>query len=345
MTRVRRRRFLATALAGLAGGAAGPRAAGAASSVLERSYWVHASLGLFTQKHYFGPDYPATPPPTRAEVASAARLLAGPYAANRLYLVYHREMPLDAAREVFTWWRESTPPEVEIVPALVLRMYDQAQSRVFPAGEARSLAQFFRERINPERVAVYDIYPNREQGEDLQVLAGLFPRGMIRLGQQPEEPLREPYAAVVQDTWSGFCHGTRNREDWEQPGFGAVTLRRWVTARNGGRLPVVWNLIVVAWDYAVPGRGGYPGYDDAEKNMPLPAGRNRLAQRLIREAAQPAVFGGFSSDLYILNENSRSAAHDGKEGAFYQTLKRGEEYRGYYAQPLQEIAAIYRELR
>ena len=118
-----------------------------------------------------------------------------------------------------------------------------------------------------------------------------------------------------------------------------------MTARNGGRLPVVWNLIVVAWDYAVPGRGGYPGYDDAEKNMPLPAGRNRLAQRLIREAAQPAVFGGFSSDLYILNENSRSAAHDGKEGAFYQTLKRGEEYRGYYAQPLQEIAAIYRELR
>ena len=32
----------------------------------ERSYWVHASLGLFTQRGYFGNGYPATEPPTRA---------------------------------------------------------------------------------------------------------------------------------------------------------------------------------------------------------------------------------------------------------------------------------------
>jgi len=79
--------------------------------------------------------------------------------------------------------------------------------------------------------------------------------------------------------------------------------------------------------------------------MPLPAGRNRAAARLIRETAQATVFAGFSSDLYILHENSRTAAHDGKENSFYECLKRGEEYRGYYRGPLEEIAGIYRGMR
>jgi hypothetical protein len=114
-----------------------------------------------------------------------------------------------------------------------------------------------------------------------------------------------------------------------------------VLARNDPPQPVAWDLVTVAWDYSATERGGFPGYDDAEKNMALPAGRNRLAVQLIRDAAAPTALRGFSSDLYILHENSRTAAHDGRDGSFYECLKRGEDYRGFYGAPLREIAAIY----
>ena len=309
----------------------------------ERSYWVHASLGLFTQRGYFGNGYPATEPPTRAAVANAARLLSGPYGANRLYLIYHKELSDGDARRAFAWWRDVCPKSVDLVPTLLLRMYDKQKTPVFTAQEARSLADFFRETVNANCVAVYDIYASREQGDALPALANRFPGGLIRLGLQPGETLSAPFTAAVQDTWSGFCHGTRNSEDWSQPGFGAGTLRHWVAERNAGNVPIVWNLITVAWDYSATPRGGYPGYDDAAKNRHLPPGRNRASAALIAGAADLNRFGGFSSDLYILNENSRNAAHDGERGAFYKTLREGKEYNGYYAVPFREITDIYRE--
>lgn len=313
-------------------------------STLERSYWLHASLGLLTQKGYFGHDYPGTTAPTRGEIENAAALLSGAYGANRLYLMYHREMPIEDALRVFAWWRASCPSSVEIVPTLLLKLYDKEQGPVFSDGEIGGLAEFFHEKINRDRVGVYDIYEKRDQGDGVDVLAKRFPGGLVRVGQQPTEEIEAPFASVVQDTWSGFCHGTRNEEDWKQPGFGAETLERWVAARNTGPGSVAWDLVVVAWDYKATERGDYPGYDDAEKNMPLPAGRNRLAVSLIREAAAGKSFAGFSSDLYILQENSRSTVHDGPEESFYQTLKTGKRYDGFYATPFNEIAAIYREL-
>lgn len=132
---------------------------------IERSYWVHASLGLLTQKGYFGAEYPATPLPTRAEVDNAARVLSGPYAANRLYLIYHKEFPLEDARLVFGWWREACPANVEVVPALVLKMYDKAGTPVFDSDELRGLAVYFREKVNASRIAIYDILPGRDAGE------------------------------------------------------------------------------------------------------------------------------------------------------------------------------------
>jgi len=311
----------------------------------ERSYWLHASLGLFTQRNYFGPDFPETPLPTQEEVRNAARLLTGPYAANRLYLIYHRELSLEDARRLFTWWRQACPAEVEIVPALVTQMYDRSLSPVFGPDEMASLADFFHDQINSQHAAIYDIAPDRKLGEAAAVLAKRFPDGVIRLGLQPGESLGAPFVSAAEDTWSAFCHGKANAQDWQQPGFGADTLRRWVRERNGGSGPIAWDLIAVAWDYSATARGSYPGYDDAEKNMPLPEGRNRAGAALIREVAEPKQWAGFSSDLYILHENSRSAAHDGRGNAFYECLKRGEEYRGYYHVPLDEIAGIYREMR
>ena len=54
---------------------------------------------------------------------------------------------------------------------------------------------------------------------------------------------------------------------------------------------------------------------------------------------------GFSSDLLILQANSANPAHDGSRDSFYETLKRGEPYRGYYAVPFQEVVAIYSGLK
>ena len=317
----------------------------AEAAPLERSFWVHASLGAFTQRNYFGPDFPATPLPGRDEVQRAARVLTDTCAANRLYLIYHRELPLAEARQLLHWWREACPASVELVPALVLRMYDRAKTPVFAADDLAAFADFFRDDLHARHLAIYDIAVREQPADAMAVLTRRFPDGLIRLGLQPGEALGAPFVAGVADTWSALCHGRDNERDWQQPGFGAATLRQWVAARNPGALPVAWNLVTVAWDYAATERGGYPGYDDAEKNMPLPAGRNRSAVQLIRETAQTGRLAGFSSDLYILQENSRPATHDGRSGSFYECLKRGESYRGYYGAPFQEIAILYRQLR
>jgi hypothetical protein len=101
----------------------------------------------------------------------------------------------------------------------------------------------------------------------------------------------------------------------------------------------------VAWDYSATERGGYPGYDDAAKNMPLPAGRNRLAADEILRTGHVGCVAGFSSDLLIFQANSANPAHDGPHASFYETLKRGEACRGYYSVPFDEIVAIYTGLR
>jgi hypothetical protein len=312
---------------------------------LERSYWLHASLGQRTVANYWFAAEPVTEPPTRAQIAHAARLLVGPYGANRLYLIYHKEIPAERAREVFKIWRDVTPPEVELVPALVLRMYDKDNTLVFDEAEIAAWAEFFKAHVHPKRMAVYDVYTRPDQGPGPAILSERFPGGLIHVGQQPATRVEPPFSAAVQDTWSGMCHGTRNEEDWLQPGFGAETLRAWVEERNACSHPIAWNLVAVAWDYEPTERGGFPGYDDARKNMPLPADRNRLAANLILDTARPEVMAGFSADLFIIHANSRVKERDGDADAFYATLREGRPYRGYFAEPVDEIAALFRALR
>ncbi|NLS97553.1 MAG: hypothetical protein GXX96_35890 [Planctomycetaceae bacterium] len=311
---------------------------------LERSFWLHASLAATAQKGYWGPAFPASPSPTEPDIRNAAKLLTSTYAANRLYLVYHAEIPVEDAVQVFGWWRRHCPDTVTLVPTLVLRMYDQQKTPVFTPEQLRRLVQFFQKSINAYQLAVYDVYGNRDQGEALKILAEQYPKGLIRVGIQPDEKLGPPFMGAVQDTWSGLCHGKRNA-DWQDKGFGAETLWKWVENRNQQNMPVAWDLIVVAWDYSVTERGGYPGYDDAAKNMPLPARRNRLAAQEILQTGRVGGVAGFSSDLLILQANSEHPAHDGRQASLYETLKRGEPYRGYYGEPFQEIVAIYSDLK
>lgn len=343
------RRNLIAGVAGLAANGPaflglGPHAASASVLGPERSFWLHASLGTTTQNGYWGWGYRETRVPTDAEVANAVTVLTRDYHANRLYLMYHREIPVEAARRVFRIWRRLAPPGVEIVPTLLLRMYDPKREPVFERAQLVEFTAFLKSYINRRSIAVYDIHPNRDEGEALSTLSAAFPSGLIRVGLQPGEPLTAPFTAAVEDTWSAFCHG-QTHDDWRSPGFGAETLRTWIEERNRGKLPVSWDLIAVAWDYAVTKRGEYPGYDDADKNMPLPAGRNTLAVREILSRARPDVLLGFSADLFIVHINSLSPKHDGPAGSLYEVLKRGHRYRGYYSGPLDEIADQFAALK
>jgi hypothetical protein len=323
---------------------AGARIVDRRLATLERSYWLHASLTCKPNANYWRPGPDDCTVPTEKEIINASRLLVGPYAANRLYLMYHREIPLTEAQKVFAAWRQHCPAEVEIVPTLVLRMYDKPQTKVFTAQDLRDLCAFFKNTLNAHRLAVYDVMPSRDQGPELAVLAESFPGHLVRVGIQPDETLKPPFTEAVQDTWSGFCHGKTNA-DWLDVGFGAQTLRAWIEIRNKSPHSTAWDLIVVAWDYKPTARGEYPGYDDGHKNMPLPAGRNVLAARQIVHLAAPDKLAGFSSDLFILHVNSASPAHDRPGNAFYETLKRGQLYEGYYSIPFAEMTAIYRGLR
>jgi len=312
---------------------------------LERSYWLHASLA-FSQLGYWGRQFQPAMPGSSVEIKKAADLLCGKYGANRLYLLYHREVPLPEARRIFTDWKKACPESVELIPTLLLKMYDKAESPLYPdQGELKDLVKFFKENLNQSKLAIFDVYPNRDAGDSLKILASAYPGGLVRLGIQPNEPSGNSFTHAVQDTWSAFCHGLRNQEDWEQPGFGAGTLKEWVKERNSGTVKVAWDLIVVAWDYSVTKRGEYPGYDDACKNMPLPAGRNQLAAELMYRTAKKETFAGFSADLTILEVNSASSTHDGKAGSFYETLKRGEFYGGYYHVPFDEMTSLFRALQ
>jgi hypothetical protein len=173
------------------------------------------------------------------------------------------------------------------------------------------------------------------------LLTEFYPHGLIRLGLQPGEALKAPFSAGVEDTWTAMCLGHTER-DWRQAGFGEEMLRQWVLQRKAEARHVAWDLITVAWDYTAKPHGESPGYDDAAKNMALPAGRNRIAASDILQWLSPALPAGFSSDLFILQVNSANASHDGLADSFYQTLREGRPYAGYYAAPLREVAAVFK---
>ena len=308
---------------------------------LERSFWLNASLAV-PKLGYWGTTFPPPKPPTTTEIKNAASVLIAQASPNRLYLIHHHELPFAETARVFRDWRKACPSSVEIIPALVLRTYDKATAPVFAPQELDDLIAFFQTEIHPTQIAVYDVLPKRDQGPALAVLAKNYPQGLLRVGLQPDEAMEAPFIGAVEDTWSGFCHGLTN-EDWQDRGFGRDTLRKWIALRNAQSKRIAYDLIVVAWDYANTKRGEYPGYDDAHKNLPLPAERNRLATRDILAQARPETFAGFSADLLIIELNSETTVHDGTE-SFYTTLKAGKPYNGFYAKPWHEVCDIFRAL-
>eukprot|EP01052_Picozoa_sp_SAG31_P061641 SAG31_NODE_20710_length_567_cov_0.970085_1_plen_132_part_10 len=125
--------------------------------------------------------------------------------------------------------------------------------------------------INPARLGVFDVYPNRDQGIG-PTLAIDRSLSLTRVGLQPAEVLSSLYdGGGVVDTWSAVCCGKTNHL-WETLPGGAATLREWLAARLNDARPFSFDLIVVAWDYNLTANGTNPGIDDATKNQALPAG-------------------------------------------------------------------------
>ncbi len=143
--------------------------------------------------------------------------------------------------------------------------------------------------------------------------------------------------------WLHVSLATKSQKGYWGPSFPASQNPTETEIRNATKL--LTDKYAAKRLYAATKRGGYPGYDDAAKNMPLPAGRNRLAAEEILRTAKVGILSGFSNDLLILQANSAHPSHDGTTASFYETLKRGEAYTGYYSVPLQEVVDIYSGLK
>jgi len=137
--------------------------------------------------------------------------------------------------------------------------------------------------INPRRLGVFDVYPNRDQGVG-PALAQARGLELTRVGLQPAEVLPPLFrAGGVEDTWGAVCCG-RTSKLWAELPCGAATLNQWVALRLSDPRPFSFDLIVVAWDYSLTPNGTDPGIDDATKNQALPPGRTALAVSVIDAA-------------------------------------------------------------
>src|SRR5438132_2553788 len=184
---------------------------------LERSFSLHASLGSRLERDSWVTNFPSANGPTEAHIRNAARLLTFDYAANRLYLIYQKEISLPEAERVFRIWREACPLEVELVPALLLRTTNRTE--IFNATQLRALISFFKAEINSAHLAV--LHPDSADSTS-RLLAAEYAEGLIGLGLGPEEPLAAPFQTAVADASSALSRGSSN-EEWQQPGSGQET--------------------------------------------------------------------------------------------------------------------------
>ena len=314
-------------------------ASAASCGDLERSFWISLTLTPAAKGYWtMDPGAADVPAPKSDEIARACDLLTRTYHANRLYLVYHKQCPEATARDLMLCWRRAAAGTAELVPTFVPMDYSAGPASgapVFTEAELAAWSSWCEEVMAAPAIALYDVYPRRPWDWAVEALrsGSSLPVGWV--GTQPEEPCREGLSFVVVDTWGGIS-AYRSNADWESRGRGLV--ERWARAPRPG-VRAVFDLIAVAWDYDYSGDGGAaPPYDD-ERDDPLPAGRNQLAARTVRAVCPAEAFGGFSSDLLVLDAHTRLHGED-----LYGDLRTGTRYRGMFAEPLDEIGRIYEAL-
>lgn len=328
------------------------------SGTFERSYWIDIDLrnnngrGYWKNLNELSPDSL----PTAEEIKHACKALSETYHANKLYITYHRQFELADAKQVLLLWKKyGEQYGMLIVPSVVLESYAKQEALNFSNEEIIAFAKWSLDAIQAEEFGIYDVYVRQGPGykQDLQMAALREAAGnkLIRVGLQPGEALNKHMAGGVEDTWTAECQGLTN-ELWEHPvtvngsnKFGKNLLEEWVMERiNGEDRRIVWDMIPVAWDYDKPVDSlGYvcPG-DDALINDPPIKGRIELCDQYIskwyKDNKAEHKFYGYSCDLHILEANSYGKP---ERPSFYQQIKQGLPYTGYFSDGMKEIATVY----
>jgi hypothetical protein len=293
---------------------------------LERAFRLQASLSNLPDLSRWSTNFPSVHLPAEAEIAHAVRLLTEDYAGNCLYLVYQKEISLSDAEHVFALWRQACPVEVEIIPTLVLHA-GRNSSAVFSPAEIKAFTTFLRKDLKVMRLGIAGSHQSEPMLDGLATEFKLVNMD-LQLGQKPGTP----FSAGLQDTCPALGDG-QTPEEWEQKGLARIRS----SAQSGDGLPRGFSLGATM--------SLRPGVSDPEKEAILQARRNALAAAEIVAAVPSQSFNGFSVDLVALQAASRAVSHDGSGYAFYEMLKRGHIYVGFYARSFHEIVGIYETLR
>lgn len=327
----------------------------------ELSYWVDIDVRHNNGRGYwFNTDSkPEDHTPTEIEIENASHGLSNKYKGDKLYVTYHRQFEIEQAKQVFLYWKKyGDLYGMEIVPTIVLQSYASPSKLNFSNQELVDLMLWCEAYVNSKEFGIYDVYVRQSVGslQDLQLIEIRRHSniGLVRVGVQPGEKMNSYFQSGVQDTWSAECQGNTN-DLWENPRYykgsnkyGRRLLNDWVNERiTGESRKIIWNLIPVAWDYDAPLDPFsyiFPG-DDALINDPPIPGRLKLSKDYIvswyQNGTSNKLFGGFSCDLHILEANSYGKP---ERPSFYEQLRSGKEYNGYFSEAMNEIAEVYSEL-
>ena len=335
------------------------------SDDIELSYWVDCDMGGYHRRGYwykYG-DYASERVPHDGFITNGVKMLVETYKANLLYVFYHRQFEIDAAKEVLLRWKEAAKDyNVKLVPTVLLQDYSNysvpAESNMnFTDEELIEFAKWSQENFG-EEFGIFDVYTRQAAGSlqaaQLDKLKAAIGNNLVFVGFQPGVRLSDHFKRAVEDTWTAECQGNTN-ELWSNPLNGQLVgkklLDQWVSdrVRNESR-PITWDLIPVAWDYeetTAKDKYGYvcPG-DNALYNDPPIPGRLKLSKDAIF-AQYPNTWkneklAGLSCDLTILQANSSGCTKDKED--FYQAIRIGKVYTGYFASAMDEIAEIYEEV-
>ena len=336
------------------------------SDDIELSYWVDIDMIGYHRRGYWYPysQHSSETIPPASYVENGVKMLAETYKANLLYVFYHRQFEIENAKKVFLEWKKAAEKYgVRIVPTVLLQDYSNTSVPIngplnFTDDELISLAKWFQENFGLE-IGIFDVYTRQSGGsvQDVQLtkLKAAVGDNLVFVGFQPGVTLSQHFKRAVEDTWTAECQGNTN-ELWSNPlggqNVGRKLLDQWVLDRvRFESRPITWDLIPVAWDYEETTAKDEYGYicpgDNALYNDPPIPGRLKLSKEAIFSHYEGGWknqrLGGLSCDLTILQANSAGCRRDKTD--FYEALRVGKVYEGYFAGAMNEIAEIYESVK
>lgn len=329
---------------------------------IELSYWVDIDMIGYHRRGYwyhYSQHSSETLPPD-SYIKNGVKMLVETYKANLLYVFYHRQFEIESAKKIFLKWKDAAAEyNVKLVPTVLLQDYSNysvpANSNMnFTDEELIDLAKWCQENFTQE-FGIFDVYTRQSGGslQDVQLtkLREAIGDNLVFVGFQPGVMLSNHFKRAVEDTWTAECQGNTN-DLWSNPlggqNVGKKLLDTWVLDRvRFESRPITWDLIPVAWDYEETTAKDQYGYicpgDNALYNDPPIPGRLKLSKDAIFSHYEGGWknerLGGLSCDLTILQANSSGCGKDKTD--FYEAIRVGKVYQGYFASAMDEIAEVY----